>query len=130
MADAQLANKARTYLERLCGVRPNRRTGSPGNRKAVRFFASIIRELGLEVDTTPFPCLDYARGEARLTGSGEDVPIHVSPYSLPFSVRSPATGELRRSSSLPSTARITTARRVRWTTCADREAISNASAWH
>jgi aminopeptidase YwaD len=43
------------------------------------------------VDTAPFACLDYVRGEARLTGGGDDLPIHISPYSLPCSVSSPVT---------------------------------------
>ena len=31
--------KARSYLETLCSVKPNRRTGSPGNREATAFVA-------------------------------------------------------------------------------------------
>jgi aminopeptidase YwaD len=40
------ASRARLYLETLCGVKPNRRTGSAGNREATDFFADTVRPYG------------------------------------------------------------------------------------
>lgn len=84
-----MVDKAHKYLKALCSVKPNRRTGSPGNREATEFFASIIGPLGYEVDTTPFACLDYLRGPCSLTSGGRTFQIHISPYSLPSDVSSP-----------------------------------------
>lgn len=76
-----LSRKAEAYLEKLCGVRPNRRTGSPGNREAARFFARTIGRWGWRLDTTPFPCLDHRAGKAALTSGGRRFNVLVSPYS-------------------------------------------------
>lgn len=76
------AAKAQRYLEALCSVTPNRRTGSPGNREATDFFARTIRPHGYGVDATPFECLDYVSGGTALTRGEETFEIHVSPYSL------------------------------------------------
>ncbi|NIM11355.1 MAG: M28 family peptidase [Candidatus Aminicenantes bacterium] len=74
--------KASAYLETLCSVKPNRRTGSPGNREATAFFAGIVNQLGYTVDTTPFACLDFTGGQASLECKGNSFEINVSPYSL------------------------------------------------
>ena len=74
--------KASAYLETLCSVKPNRRTGSPGNREATAFFADIVNQLGYTVDTTPFTCLDFTGGKATLECNGHYFEINVSPYSL------------------------------------------------
>ncbi len=74
--------RASTYLSTLCGVRPNRRTGSPGNRVATRFFAETARACGYEIDATPFACLDYACEGVALTHAGQAFDVQVSPYSL------------------------------------------------
>ncbi|MDJ0754352.1 MAG: M28 family peptidase [Ardenticatenaceae bacterium] len=79
--------KAQRYLETLCSVKPNRRTGSAGNRAATDFFAETIRPLGYEIDATPFPCLDYMRGESLLAFDGRTFEIEISPYSLACDVR-------------------------------------------
>ncbi len=76
------ATKARVYLETLCGVRPNRCTGSAGNRQATDFFERTVRGLGYATDATSFECLDHVRGEASLTHRDRAFPVHVSPYSL------------------------------------------------
>ena len=59
-------HKARDYVETLCSVVPNRRTGSAGNKVATNFFAGQIQNWGFDVDTTPFPCFDHETGEAFL----------------------------------------------------------------
>jgi len=74
--------KARLYLKTLCSVKPNRRTGSSGNREATDFFANTIRTYGYEIDMTPFECLDYICGGSVLTRGEEAFKTYVSPYSL------------------------------------------------
>ena len=73
--------KAQCYLSILCEGNPNRRTGSPGNRGATKFFAARIRELGYEVDATPFDCIDYERGRVSLTGGREKYQVSGGPFS-------------------------------------------------
>ena len=82
MTPDDLAAKAQSYLETLCSVRPNRRTGSPDNREATDFFARTIGRHGYGIDTTPFPCLDYVCRGAALTHHEEAFEVHASPYSL------------------------------------------------
>jgi aminopeptidase YwaD len=82
MKREHLIRKAESIIETLCGVVPNRRTGSPGNRKATDFFADTIRRYGYEIDATPFDCLDHVQGESSLTRDGEAFEVHTSPYSL------------------------------------------------
>ena len=74
--------KARLYLNTLCAVKPNRRTGSPGNRQATDFFAAAIRAFGYEIDTTLFDCLDHINEGAVLTIDTADFEVFTSPYSL------------------------------------------------
>jgi len=76
------ASKAQLYLNTLCGVKPNRRTGSSGNREATDFFANTILLQGYEIGATPFECLDYKCGGAVLTHAQEAFEVHASPYSL------------------------------------------------
>jgi aminopeptidase YwaD len=74
--------KAKTYVETLCAIIPNRRTGSPGNRTATDYVANIMRGWGYEVDTTPFNCLDHEIGEASLVCEEALFEVFISPYSL------------------------------------------------
>jgi aminopeptidase YwaD len=74
-------DRAQAYLSILCNSSPHRRTGSPGNRVATKFFAARVRELGYEIDTTPFDCLDWESGRISLTSNGETYRIYTSPYS-------------------------------------------------
>jgi aminopeptidase YwaD len=76
------ATKAQSYLNTLCNVKPSRRVGSSGNREATDFFAKSIRSHGYEIDTTPFECLDYVRGESLLVHHDKAFEVHISPYSL------------------------------------------------
>lgn len=76
------AAKARQYLDTLCSVHPNRRTGSSGNRAATEFFAHVVQPFGYNIDVTPFPCLDHVRGEAYLAHQGRTFDVIISPYSL------------------------------------------------
>lgn len=76
------ASRGRHYLETLCSVQPNRRTGSAGNRAATDFFAKTARPQGYQVDTTPFDSLDHVCHRAELTHGGESFRVNASPYSL------------------------------------------------
>jgi aminopeptidase YwaD len=76
------ARKAQVYLDTLCSVQPNRRTGSAGNREATDFFARTIRPWGYAVDVAPFACLDYVRGGVRLAHGDQAFEVTISPYSL------------------------------------------------
>lgn len=79
---SELMGKVRTYLEALCGVKPNRRTGSPGNKQAVDFFA---RKAGLyadEIDRTPFEALDYICSQVELSEKNTAFAVKNSPYTL------------------------------------------------
>ena len=80
---------AQSYLQTLCGVSPNRRTGSAGNRQATAFFARIVQAYGYEIDATPFDCLDYRSAGARLS-HGEDLfEVRISPYSIGCDILAP-----------------------------------------
>lgn len=81
------SKKAASYLQTLCSVQPNRRTGSPGNQQAVDFFAQTIRPFGYELDLTQFSCLDYLCESAFLSHAGTSYDIRVSPYSLACDTR-------------------------------------------
>ncbi len=74
--------KAQRYLDALCSVRPNRRTGSAGNREATEFFARTVRPFGYAIDATPFACLDHVCGEVQLAHESSTFPVIISPYSL------------------------------------------------
>ncbi len=73
---------ARKHLQALVGVKPNRRTGSAGNREATAYFAGRARRVGFSVDMTAFPCLDYVGGAASLSCKGERFALNSGPYSL------------------------------------------------
>jgi len=74
--------KTQSYLKTLCGVKPNRRTGSSGNREATDFLANTIRPYGYGIDASPFECLDYICRRSLLTHDEEAFEVFVSPYSL------------------------------------------------
>ena len=63
-------------------MKPNRRTGSPGNWEATKIFEDIVRGQGYEVDTTPFDCLDYVREDVLLAYDDRAFEVFISPYSL------------------------------------------------
>jgi len=74
--------KASEYLETLCRVKPNRRTGSKGNRTATDFFYDTIKPWGYKIDVTPFTCCDFESGEVSLVRNGSSFEVYISPYSL------------------------------------------------
>jgi len=84
-AEHQYAQRAAEDIERLCSVRPNRRTGSAGNRAATSFFGRRVRRLGYDVDAMPFGCLDHPAASASLERGRFEV--MASPYTLGCDVR-------------------------------------------
>ena len=54
MDNQKYKEKAFEYLQKLCNVKPNRRTGSLGNIDATDYFENIVKQLGYIVDTEPF----------------------------------------------------------------------------
>lgn len=74
--------KASEYLKVLCDVKPNRRTGSSGNREATDFFEKTIREFGYDIDAASFATFDYVCHDATLTNGNMNYEVFASPYSL------------------------------------------------
>jgi aminopeptidase YwaD len=66
-----LVERAAAYLNRLCLVIDNRRTGSPGNRAATDFFARTAAAFGWQVEQPAFDCLDWHAEGAELTVRAE-----------------------------------------------------------
>ena len=66
---------------------PDRHVGGVGNRAATGHFAARASALGLQVARTPFECIEWEYGEARLEVAGQHFPLHVGPYSLPCTAR-------------------------------------------
>jgi aminopeptidase YwaD len=89
MIPEKYVSKAGAYLNTLCGVQPNRRTGSPGNRQATGFFARTIEAFGYAIDATPFDTLDHINDGATLTVDAADFELFTSPYSLGCDVTAP-----------------------------------------
>jgi len=87
MKDTKYHENASGYLQKICSVTPNRRTGSSGNREATAFFETIVRRAGYVVDTKPFPCLDYKKGQTSLMNEKGKFEVYGSPYSLGCDVR-------------------------------------------
>lgn len=81
MIKEKYIQKAASYIDALCSVKPNRRTGSVGNRFATDFFARNIEQWGYKIDTTPFPCLDYQSGTSTLNCGDAKYEVFISPYS-------------------------------------------------
>jgi aminopeptidase YwaD len=84
-----LTAKSLGYVTGLSSVRPNRRTGSAGNREATRFFAETIAQWDYTTDTTPFPSVDYRMGESWIEAGGRRFALHTGPYSLPVETGAP-----------------------------------------
>lgn len=91
MITRSTAALARSYLETLCAVKPNRRTGSPGNKTATGYVATLFKQWGYEVDTSPFDCLDYTSGTVTLTKATFSYPVKNSPFSPGINVIAPVT---------------------------------------
>jgi aminopeptidase YwaD len=74
--------KAKSYLNTLCSVTPNRRVGSLGNRVATDFFANKVSSWGYTIDTAPFKCIDYESDVPSLVSKESSFEVDISPFSL------------------------------------------------
>lgn len=82
--EADPSRSAAAHLEAL-SVRIGRRlVGTPGNRAATTYVASVMEGLGLEVERPSFRCLGWDAGEAVLEAGGIRLGLKPGPYSLPF----------------------------------------------
>ncbi|MGB2897391.1 MAG: M28 family peptidase [Anaerolineales bacterium] len=82
MSSEDYAAKAAEYLGVLCSVKPNRRTGSPGNWEATEFFGRTISPFGYQKDSTPFEALDHLDHGSVLTINTDGFDVYTSPYSI------------------------------------------------
>jgi aminopeptidase YwaD len=81
MADSYV-KKASQYLNALCSVKPHRRTGSAGNRRATAYVARKLTAWGYAVDDTLFACLDFDSGAASLRVGRAEINLQASHFSL------------------------------------------------
>lgn len=89
MNNANLIERARIHLQRLCADLPHRAVGSAYNRQATDYFAGVLRSLGWEARTPGFECIDWTHGEVSLRAGGEAYTAHPSPYTLGCEARAP-----------------------------------------
>jgi len=80
--DKMLHQKAINYLNYFCKEVKDRSVGSPGNRKATKFFYNTLKELGWQTNIQKFDAFDWENGGARLEADSEKFEVYVSPYSL------------------------------------------------
>ncbi|MDD5012348.1 MAG: M28 family peptidase [Candidatus Nanoarchaeia archaeon] len=80
--------KAKKYINKFCNVKPNRRTGSSGNREATKFFAETIKSFGYKIDTASFKCLDFKSGKSSLKCDKNNFDVYISSFSLGCNVTS------------------------------------------
>lgn len=84
-----LDEKARGYVERLCGLLPDRHVGGEGNRAATAFFADTAAGLGCEVLRVEFASVDWKHGDSWLAVGHRRFEVHPGPYSPPLDVTAP-----------------------------------------
>jgi len=70
------------WLESLT-QHPDRHVGSPGNLAATKLFSDVMVEMGFEVRTTRFECVEWHFGTAEVRAGDVAFDVHVGPYSLP-----------------------------------------------
>jgi aminopeptidase YwaD len=85
----RLESSARSYVETLCAVSPNRTVGSPGNRAATDFFAHTIAKFGYQVEQRDFACIDWTANAASVQAGSRSFEVHASPYSSACRVTAP-----------------------------------------
>lgn len=89
MVSLGLTSKTSSYVQQLCDVRPNRTTGSDGNKQATAWFATTLRDSGIEVQTPTFDCLDFDQGEGSIQTPGGKIDLTPSPFSHGCSISAP-----------------------------------------
>ena len=76
----------RAHLDKLCNQVGNRHVGSSGNRAATDYFVEVTRQLGFDSACSPFDCMEWEPGQARLQAGDKLWDVTSSPYSLPCDV--------------------------------------------
>jgi aminopeptidase YwaD len=77
-----LHQKSLNYLNYFCKEIKDRSVGSPGNRKATKFFNEKLNELDWQTDIQKFDAFDWENEGAVLKTASEEFEVFVSPYSL------------------------------------------------
>jgi len=71
---------------------PDRHVGGPGNQAATALFAGRIADLGFDVSSTAFDCIEWEYGDAVIDAMSDRFTLSVGPYSLPFDGRASLVG--------------------------------------
>ena len=82
--EVEPSKKAAAHLDMLSARIGMRLVGTPGNRSATDYVASVIEGMGLAVECPSFNCLGWDAGEAFLEAGGARLELKPGPYSLPF----------------------------------------------
>jgi len=80
--DMILVKKAEKYLNYFCREIKDRSVGSPGNRKATKFFFNKLKDLDWQTALQNFDAFDWENEGANLKTASEKFEVFVSPYSL------------------------------------------------
>jgi len=81
MREENLAAAAARHLEHLCVTIPTRAVGSEGNRQASAYVADRLRELGWQVETPTFQCMDWSESGVELRAGTTRFEARASPYT-------------------------------------------------
>ncbi len=87
--EKMLKEHADKHLRKLCEEIGNRVPGSPGNRQATDYFASIVNQYGYDVEQQLFNCIDWHFGGIELKAQGKSFDAHIGPYSLGCNLTAP-----------------------------------------
>lgn len=82
MSSIALAEKAGSYLRKLCTDIPSRSVGSPGNQASTEFFAQTVASFSFSPEYREFNCIEWGHGTVHLAVDGEPFASQASPYSL------------------------------------------------
>ncbi|MGD8405367.1 MAG: M28 family peptidase [Anaerolineales bacterium] len=89
MTNSSLKTKAEKYLQFLCNDIPSRRVGTQGNRDANEFLAEKFASFGFEVERQTFDCIDWIKGTASISVSGEQFKVQVGPFTVSCRAQAP-----------------------------------------
>jgi aminopeptidase YwaD len=88
MHEKEYILKAKKYLTYLCSIKPDRRLGSKGNKKSIKYFSALMETFNFSLKKNKFKCMDFLNKGAIFTVDHEKIPVEVSPFSLPCRVKS------------------------------------------
>jgi aminopeptidase YwaD len=81
-----MEEKAKEHLFKLCSFGAHRRLGSAGNKQAVEYFHEQVKDLGFQILTDEFDCLDHEIRSVSLTTGDTRINVQASPYTMPVDV--------------------------------------------